>query len=55
MQIWEEWKLVADHTVVVNKATAELMDKDEEDKDKEVDVGESFSTEDLVPKQALAP
>ena len=41
---------------VVSKAKAEPMEEDgEEEEDKEADMGEGSSTEDLVPKHALVP
>ena len=53
--MWEEWKLVVDHAAVVSKAVVQPMEEDkEEEEDKEVDVEEGSSTEDLVPLQAPA-
>ena len=39
-QIWEERKLVVDCAVAVSPAMAELMEEDEEEVDKEANVGE---------------
>ena len=52
--MWEEWKLAAYHAVAVSKATAELMEEDEKEEDKEVNVGEGSFTKDLMPKLKLA-
>ena len=45
----DEWKLTADHAMVVNKAGVEPIEEDKEE-DNEVNVGEGSSTEDLAPK-----
>ena len=54
--MWEEWKLIVDCAAVVSTAIAELVKEDkEEEEDKEAHMGEGSFTEDLAPKQALAP
>ena len=46
---------MADSTVVAIQAMVGPIEEDEEEVDKEVDIGEAFSTVELVPKQAPAP
>ena len=53
--MWKEWDFAGNHAVVANAATAEPMEEDEEKEDKEVDMWEGSSTEDLAPEKALAP
>ena len=54
--MWEEWKLIVDCAAVVSTAIAELVKEDKEEKeDEEAHMGEGSFTEDLAPKQALAP
>ena len=45
-----------DHVAEVSAAAAQPMEEDEEEEeDKEADVGDSSSTEDQAPQQAVAP
>ena len=54
VQIWEEWKLMANCTVETSQAMVEPIEEDKEEVDGEEDMGEGTSTADLAPKQAPA-
>ena len=46
---------MVDYIAVASKAVTELIEEDEEEENKEVDMGEGFSTEDSVSKQVPVP